>query len=203
MTDQSILTQDPNEELTYCAVHPTKETALRCITCDRFMCVDCVVRTPVGYRCKQCARQQDDKFFNASNIDYVIIAAIIAVLSGIAAALLGRIGMLFIALILGFPIGGAISEVALRATKRRRGRYSPIIGVLAAVVGGMLGSGISFYIAYTNIVQQMAEEAGVPTKAIPSLSFTEVLTASFNDLGTLLLIGLIAFAVYSRYKLTK
>ena len=203
MTDQNVLTQDSTEELTYCAVHPNKETSLRCITCDRLMCVDCVVRTPVGYRCKQCARQQDDKFFNATAADYLIIAAIIAVLSGIAAALLGRIGMIFILLIIGFPLGGVISEAALRATKRRRGRYSPLIGVVAAIVGGVLGNAISVHLNYLNYIQQIAEEAGVPVDTLPSISFMESLTASFNDIGSLLLIGLIAFAVYSRYKLTK
>ena len=40
------------EETTYCAVHPDRETSLQCNRCGRYMCVECAVHTPVGYRCR-------------------------------------------------------------------------------------------------------------------------------------------------------
>ena len=69
-------------DATFCAVHPDRETGLRCNRCGRLMCAECAVLTPVGYRCRECVRQQEDKFFNATQSDYVIITAICAALAG-------------------------------------------------------------------------------------------------------------------------
>ncbi|HLV35208.1 MAG TPA: B-box zinc finger protein [Spirillospora sp.] len=125
------------EEVTYCEVHPDRETALRCNRCNRLMCTQCAVRTPVGYRCRECARAHEDKFFTATTTDYVIVFAVAA---GIAA--LGFIGVslvrfLLFVFILAIPIGGAIGELALRLTGRRRGRYSGHVAAGGAVVGAL------------------------------------------------------------------
>jgi hypothetical protein len=126
------------EEPTYCAVHPDRETGLRCITCDRLMCVECAVRTPVGYRCKQCARGQQDKFFTASTTDDGIVFAVCAALTALAAGIVSFLPFgIWIALIAGLPVGGGISEAALRLTKRRRSRQSHIIAAAGAALGGL------------------------------------------------------------------
>ena len=39
-----------------CATHPDVETNLRCGKCGKLICPKCMVQTPVGARCKQCAR---------------------------------------------------------------------------------------------------------------------------------------------------
>ncbi len=43
---------------TYCANHPGVETSLRCNKCGKPICAKCAVRTPTGYRCKECVRGQ-------------------------------------------------------------------------------------------------------------------------------------------------
>lgn len=124
------------DEMTYCAVHPDRETALRCNKCERLMCADCAVQTPVGYRCKQCVRQHEDKFFNATTADYAIVlvtAAVIAALGFVGVSMIG--GFLLFVIILSIPIGGAVGEVALRLTGRRRGRYSGYFAAAGAVIG--------------------------------------------------------------------
>lgn len=40
-----------------CAFHPNVETNVRCVECERPICTKDMVDTPVGYKCKQCARQ--------------------------------------------------------------------------------------------------------------------------------------------------
>ena len=75
----------PDDEVVYCTVHPNAETALRCNRCGRPMCTRCAVRTPVGYRCKECVREQQDKFFDAQMIDYLIAAGVSLVASFFAA----------------------------------------------------------------------------------------------------------------------
>jgi hypothetical protein len=125
------------DEITYCEVHPDRETGLRCNKCNRLMCTQCAVRTPVGYRCRACTRAHEDKFFTGTTTDYVIVFAVAA---GIAA--LGFIGVslirfLLFVFILAIPIGGAIGELALRLTGRRRGRYSGYVAAGGAVVGAL------------------------------------------------------------------
>src|SRR5215475_10289067 len=105
--------QPTTEEITYCAVHPDRETSLRCNKCGRYMCSDCAVLTPVGYRCKQCVRQHEDRFFTASQYDYVIISAVCAGLGAVGGFIASAISVLLILLIVGVPVGGGIAEIAL------------------------------------------------------------------------------------------
>jgi hypothetical protein len=193
----------PTEETTYCAVHTDRETALRCNKCGRYMCVECAVRTPVGYRCKECVRGIQDKYFNASQNDYLIIAAVCAVLAIISGAIVQtiNIGLLFV-IILGLPIGGGIAELALRATKRRRGRQSAIIAGAATAIGGLLGGMIAAYISINNAYSQIA--ARLPAQArgdFPAPGLDTVFSAMVSDISLLIFIGLIVFAVYARFKM--
>ncbi len=123
------------EELTYCAVHPDRETGLQCNKCGRYMCVDCAVRTPVGYRCRECVRGIEDKFFNARPSDGMIVFAVCSVLGIVAGFLIRLVPFLLFAILLAAPAGGAISEAALRLTGRRRGRQTAIIAAAGTAVG--------------------------------------------------------------------
>jgi len=39
-----------------CATHPQVETNLRCGKCGKLICPKCMIQTPVGARCLDCAR---------------------------------------------------------------------------------------------------------------------------------------------------
>ena len=54
----------------YCYVHPTRETSLRCNNCERPICAQCAVRTPTGYRCKECVRERQKTFETAEWYDF-------------------------------------------------------------------------------------------------------------------------------------
>ena len=41
-----------------CTYHPDAETVLRCNKCEKPICYRCVIQTPVGGRCKECAQLQ-------------------------------------------------------------------------------------------------------------------------------------------------
>lgn len=131
MTEQTAHT-----DATFCAVHPDRETGLRCNKCGRLMCAECAVLTPVGYRCRECVRQQDDKFFKGTTADYAVVFGVSAVLSALGLFLLSLLGgFLLFVILLAFPIGGAVGEAALRLTGRRRGRYSGQVAAAGVVVG--------------------------------------------------------------------
>ncbi len=125
------------EEPTYCAVHTTVETSLRCNKCGRYMCVRCAVRTPVGYRCKECVHQQQDVYFTASQGDYLIASAVsfgLALPIGYILPKLFLIGVI----ILSLPAGGLIAEVVSRTIGRRRGRYIWIAATVAVVLAAIV-----------------------------------------------------------------
>ena len=95
----------------YCYYHPNVETELRCNKCGKFICVKDAVRTPVGYRCKSCVKEQQDIFFTATPIDYAVSAVIASVLGMIAAVIMPALG--FIAITGSPPFGPFVSEFAI------------------------------------------------------------------------------------------
>jgi hypothetical protein len=130
-------TQPEDDGKMYCAVHPNVETNLRCNRCGRPMCTKCAVQTPVGYRCKQCVRQQQDTFFNAQTLDYMIAGGVSLVISFLAAFFLSRIGWFFIAFFISPAAGGLIGTVVLRLTGKRRGRYTGLVVSVCVVLGAL------------------------------------------------------------------
>jgi hypothetical protein len=199
MTDAPAAIQ---EDITYCAVHTEKEASLRCIRCNRYMCTQCVVQTPVGYICRQCAKQHDDKFFDATQLDDVIVFAACAVLTGIGAAIVNAMNIpAFFMLILGLPIGGLIAEAALRLTKKRRGRNSHLIALAACVIGGFSGALLHEYLRLSDLINAetlrlYAEALGTSATTIPQLALEGIIA----DFSVLLFIGVAAAAVYGRYR---
>ncbi len=135
-TPESVAAE-PGDKL-YCTVHPTVETNLRCNRCGRPMCTRCAVKTPVGYRCKECVRAQQDKFFDAQVLDYLIAGVVSLVGSFVAAAILSRIGVFFLISILISPaVGGGIGMTVWRLTGKRRGRYTAAVVGTGVVVGAL------------------------------------------------------------------
>lgn len=187
------------DEKTYCAVHPDRETGLRCNKCGRLMCVECAVQTPVGYRCRECVRGHEDKFFKAQSSDLALTFAIPAGLAAVAGFIAGAVSapLLFV-IILGLPVGGAIAEAALRATGRRRGRQSPQLATVGAALGGLLGAFIQSYTLISGLAAEASARAGGEAVPVP-LDF--VFSRVFNDIGLLIWIVLIAAAVYGRYRM--
>lgn len=120
---------DPVTGLGFCLRHPETETGLRCNKCGAFICPKCAVRTPVGFRCPNCIREQEDKYYSGTNTDYVIAAVVAFPLCLIVAALftflLGGFG--FFRLIIAFfaapAVTGFIAEAVRWAVRKRRSRY--------------------------------------------------------------------------------
>jgi hypothetical protein len=133
--------------LGYCYRHPNIETGLRCNRCNKFICPRCAQRTPVGFRCPDCIREHEDKYYTGNSKDYIIAGVIAFPLSLIIAALfssiLGRFG--FFTLIIGFFVApivtGFIAEAVRWGVSRRRSRY-----LRHVVVGCLIAGTIPFII---------------------------------------------------------
>lgn len=136
MSSSFIPTTD--DEKTYCTVHPTVESGLRCNRCGRYMCVRCAVHTPVGYRCRQCVNQQQDGFYKAERRDYLLGVATAFGIGLVTGFIVPRL-MLFGVLILSFPAGVLIGEAVWRVTGRRRGKYMRQAVIAAIVISCLIG----------------------------------------------------------------
>jgi hypothetical protein len=91
------------------------------------------VRTPVGYRCRECVRGQQKIFETANWTDYPVAIVLSGIGVTVAVGLLNFIG--FWGLIVAPIAGGGLAEVVRWAVRRRRSRRLP----LAAAIGGALG----------------------------------------------------------------
>ena len=134
-------TVDATDEITYCAKHPDRDTGLRCNRCERYMCVECAVRTPIGYTCRECVRGHEDRFYAGTLADYALVAAV-SVAGGAVAALATLFigGFLIVGLLLGPALGGAVAQAALAITGRRRGRHSGLVCAGGILAGGLICS---------------------------------------------------------------
>lgn len=114
-----------------CATHPQVETYLRCSKCGKAICPQCMVSTPVGYRCRDCAVLRTMPRYNlrGGQMLRAVAAAIGLVFAGgIAWAIVFRTGFLMLQVIAGAGIGWLIAEGVSRAAG---GRASPLLPWLA------------------------------------------------------------------------
>ncbi len=117
----------------FCINHPQTPTSLRCNRCGSPICVKCAVRTPVGYRCKSCVKNQQAAFYTAAPSDYVIAAIITLPLAAIG-QFIGPM-LWFFALFAGPIAGGVIADLVWRATGKRRGQYTWLVVAACLVIG--------------------------------------------------------------------
>jgi hypothetical protein len=143
VTDEMRLQWDAefaSGKVLHCINHPQTETTLRCNSCGAPVCIRCVVRTPVGFRCRACISAQQAHFFTSRWYDY-FIASIISLALGVPAAVVAGMAGWWFALIISPIAGGIIGSVVHWAIRRRRGRWiwlmvgvSMAVGALAAAV---------------------------------------------------------------------
>jgi hypothetical protein len=149
---------------TYCANHPSVETSLRCNKCGKPICAKCAVRTPTGYRCKECVRGQMKIFDTAVWYDYLLgflTAAILGFFASLLASFVSRLSFIgWILIIVGAPSAGMVIAEGVRlVTHKHRSRALFITIVVAVIMGavpvillnlnlfGLLFQGIYLFIA--------------------------------------------------------
>src|SRR5712691_8856976 len=115
MTDEPAPAPATTDQLaTYCAAHPRVETYLRCGRCNTPICPRCLIQTPVGARCRSCARLRRLPIYDVSPRFLARGAA-----AGLAAALAGGVvvqlvpkfglfGLLIIGALYGAGVAAAV-----------------------------------------------------------------------------------------------
>jgi hypothetical protein len=123
-----------NEPL-FCAVHPRRETSLRCNRCEKPICSQCAVLTPTGYRCQECVRSQRKVFDTVQWYDYPISFVTAGVLAYIGSYLVSWIG--FFTILLAPVVGTIIAEAVRFLVKKRRGKWLFQLAAVGIVLGSM------------------------------------------------------------------
>jgi hypothetical protein len=116
----------------YCANHPQTPTNLRCNKCGKPVCAKCIVRTPVGYRCRECMKMQQQVFETAVWYDYVIAAVVAGIAAGLGSLLAG---FGFLVLFIGPAVGAGAAEIVRAAVRKRRSRALNYVAAAAFVAG--------------------------------------------------------------------
>jgi hypothetical protein len=129
-------------ETLYCYVHPNRETSLRCNNCNRPICAACAVRTPTGYRCRECVRGQQKVFNTSEWYDYLtgfIVAMLLSAVASFLVTLIGGIGFFgWFLIAAGAPTAAvAIAEGVRLVTGRRRSRTLFITVSIGVVLGAL------------------------------------------------------------------
>ncbi len=129
-----------------CAAHPEVETYLRCGRCGRPICPRCLVQTPVGARCRDCARPQRLPTFELGGLGYLKLLPVglgAVLLSGLAWAvvlpLALRLGLLGI--LAGAAIGYLVGEAVALAFNRKRAAILAVVAGLGVVLGFLMSPG--------------------------------------------------------------
>ena len=130
---------------TVCYRHPGRETAVSCASCERPICTDCMVYTPVGIKCPDCARLPRSAIVRLKPDRAALAIATafgVGTAMGVGIVFLQSVG-LFFALILGWLIGIGMGEAVLAASGRYR---DPVTGWIA--VGGCVWAYAVPYLIY-------------------------------------------------------
>ena len=126
-----------------CATHPNVETNLRCGKCGRPICPKCLVQTPVGARCRDCAKLQKLPTFYLGRNHYLIaVATAVGMAFACGAAwwaLRVVVSISYFNFLLGAAFGYAVSEVVSRVVNRKRGRWLAVIAGTGVVLSFVIG----------------------------------------------------------------
>jgi hypothetical protein len=156
-TDTGVELNDADSDVTYCARHPQVETALRCGRCGTLICPRCLVQSPVGSRCPDCANVRKNPMVDVSPVYMArgIGAAVAAgavtggiwgfISSGGGAGFFGFF-IIFLAMAIGWCVGEAVSA----ATNRKRARSLQYV----AAAGVVLAYAVHSVIAYQAFLPQ-------------------------------------------------
>lgn len=121
-----------------CAFHPETETNLRCAECDRYICAKDMVTTPVGYKCRECARPAPGQLGGIKPRQYgLAVLASLGAGAGGGILLGGLIGRTPILLTLFF--GMLVGEATRRGSGGHRMPAIAAVAVAGAAFGALAG----------------------------------------------------------------
>jgi hypothetical protein len=130
-----------------CATHPAVETDLGCSRCGKLICARCLVHTPVGARCRDCAQVRRIPTYNTPATMLVRGAASAlgaGIALGIVWAIFNPVTYFFFGIIPGLAVGFAVGEMVSLGTNRRAGPPLQAMAVGGVVLAYLVRVGALF-----------------------------------------------------------
>jgi hypothetical protein len=116
-----------------CSYHPDVTTGLRCTRCGKPICPRCMVPSPVGYRCPDCARSPKSVLYQASAGALVIATALGLLVATGVGLLWGAYPewQFYLCLLLGF----GVAETMAWSVGYKRGRELQVAAMACVFLG--------------------------------------------------------------------
>jgi len=161
LTQSSVKYPEP----LYCATHKDVETYLRCGKCDTPICPKCMVQTPVGARCKDCAQLRPLPQYQVSGTRYVRAAGAALGAALVVGGIWGLIpSMPFLNFIVAYGAGWVVGEATYRAAGYRSSRGLKILAGSCVVLAYLVSVGMVLVVTM-----------GVPLGALPRIGLARLL----------------------------
>ena len=127
-----------------CARHPDVETGLACGKCGTYICPRCMIQTPVGARCSECARVTKLPTFDVQPSHYlraVLAGGLVGLAAGFVWGFVLRLYIPFLPWLVTIGVGYLVGEAVSVASNRKRGRglavtagFSMVVAVVAMLL---------------------------------------------------------------------
>jgi len=144
-----------------CATHPGVETNLRCGKCGKPICPKCMVQTPVGARCRDCAKLYKLPTYRVSAKYYlraISTALGMAIVCGVVWGVVrGFVPFFFLNLLLAPGAGYAIGEVVSISVNRKRGKGLAMVAGIAVAISYL----VSLLFGLFHIIDLLALALGI------------------------------------------
>ena len=157
-------------QVVQCPRDPGAETALRCSRCESPICPKCLVHSPVGARCKDCARVLRSPVYSLNSAQMVrgILAAVIGgLITGVIwFTVLLPFSYGFLSIFVGAGLAWVFTKLMNFATGLKRGPTVVTLASAGIVIAwslqlvflplqfamyGLLAVGIGIYLSYQNL----------------------------------------------------
>ena len=139
-----------------CAEHPKIETNLTCGKCEKPICPKCMVQTPVGIRCKECANLKSLPTYQVTPLYYLRASGVgigIGIICGLAwwAVYLFLPFFFILRFFIAAGVGYAIGEIISISVNRKRGIGLAIIGGISAALSFIIANVLLIPFSWTNL----------------------------------------------------
>ena len=152
-----------------CANHPDVETGLTCSKCGKPICPKCMIQTPVGARCSQCAKLKKLPTFQLSHANLAK-----ATMAGLGAALVSGIIWYLIShfvfhgllsnILLAAALGYGTGQIVSLSANRKRGLPLKIVASISVLIAYIMGNYVAIpfhFILNFNLMNLIAIAIGI------------------------------------------
>ena len=122
----------------YCYQHPSIQANLTCIRCERPICIQCMTRSPVGFRCVECGKPDMIPTYKINPLvlsKAIIASQLTAIILGVLLTFLSKVLFLdfFTAIIIFAASSFLVTEIINKITNYKKGGKLQIVSILSIV----------------------------------------------------------------------